>query len=238
MSSASSLLLTEVDQENYDRLLNVLELSLGQLELLLVVCDDRNQQAEIIDQYSAELRSQSIAHYHTQLPMKEPNLRSALDRLVQQYPDLEPTSAVVTILGTDHLIELSPSQNQRQEFYGYLQWRREALRDFSFPVVLWLTHQIYREMIDYAPDFWSWRGGVFWFGTEKNTPALAKLAPPATLQTLTDDPELQSLLQRLEAAEQTPENTADLAALYGQLGEIYNRRTDNTYNRQFAIQAF
>ena len=228
------------DQAQYDRLINALELSLGQLEILLAVCDDVHQQARIIEQYSTELRGQSIQHYYAHIPHQEPSLKAALDRLERHYPDLNPHTSVVTVLGADKLllVKMEQDSSERQQFYGYLQWRREALRSLSFPLVLWMPYQVYREMVDHAPDFWSWRGGVFWFGTEQVREALGRNPVPVALSSpVITDPQLQALLQRIETASQTP-NSPDLADLFQELGNLYDRRTENAYSRQFALQAF
>ena len=51
----------------------------------------------------------------------------------------------------------------RDTFFGYLQWTRESFRNFHFPIVFWVSKNIYNLMLSETPDFWSWRNGVFFF---------------------------------------------------------------------------
>jgi hypothetical protein len=44
-----------------------------------------------------------------------------------------------------------------------VQWTREGLRQFQFPLIIWLTPTIAANLAQQAPDFWSWRGGTFEF---------------------------------------------------------------------------
>ena len=44
-----------------------------------------------------------------------------------------------------------------------MQWTREALREFHYPIILWVNKQLKNNIIKKAPDFWSWRKGVFPF---------------------------------------------------------------------------
>jgi tetratricopeptide (TPR) repeat protein len=119
----------------------------------------------------------------------------------------------------------------QDKFFGYLQWTREALRDFRFPVVLWVTYQVLNNLSRKAPDFWSWRKGVFRFASHK-TPAVAarELEPFRSagleLPSLDDDAllpleDLKALLHQVEQ-----QNPADplLGTLYAQLGRIHSRR--------------
>ena len=41
------------------------------------------------------------------------------------------------------------------------------MRQFPYPVVLWVTQQILVNLSKKAPDFWSWRKGVFRFSSQK-----------------------------------------------------------------------
>ena len=50
-----------------------------------------------------------------------------------------------------------------KRFLGYLQWTREGLREFRMPIVFWVPSRLMEKMVRGAPDFWSWRDGVFSF---------------------------------------------------------------------------
>jgi hypothetical protein len=69
------------------------------------------------------------------------------------------------VLGADELLGLRLNQDKSalEKFFFSLQWTRESLRGFPLPLVLWLTPWIAAALANQAPDFWSWRGGVFEF---------------------------------------------------------------------------
>ena len=227
----------------YGRLIVTLELSLGKLALLLAVCDDRNQQAQITQRYAQDLKPEGAAHYAVRLERRNPSLTAALRQVVAQQPQpTEPVGqlAVVTVQGAEDLLQLSGGGTpiaQQSQLFGYLQWTREALREFPFPVVLWLTHGLLVELVEQAPDFWSWRSGVFRFGAQPvlgERPEPPQLTPPPTPL----PPELQALLEQIDRLQQLPQaDEATLAALYTQLGRFYGERMDSGKARQFAIQA-
>jgi hypothetical protein len=116
------------------------------------------------------------------------SLRYALKQLIEHEPELQAGHpAVVTVQGIETLlsVRLDAPQSQQERFFGYLQWTREALRQFSFPVVLWMTGPVLIQLARQAPDFWSWRGGVFWFGLnpdeinrQEAETALVRRTPP------------------------------------------------------------
>lgn len=52
---------------------------------------------------------------------------------------------------------------------GYANLQREALREVPHPVVFWVREPGFREIAKNAPDFWSWRSGVFDFRTKQDS---------------------------------------------------------------------
>ncbi|RMF68759.1 MAG: tetratricopeptide repeat protein [Cyanobacteria bacterium J069] len=231
------------DQRQYERLIVSLELSQGKLDLLIAVCDDRNLQEQIIQQYIQELQQQGIEHYRVLIRRSDPSLRHALEQLLAEQPSLKAGDpAVVTVQGIDDLLSVrvlaAPAEQER--FLGYLQWTREAFRQFQFPVVLWMPSPLVVLLAQQAPDFWSWRGGVFWFGLRSE--ALRPVEPVARSgqQAVGQvDATLAELLQLIETLEQQPDpDAAQLLALYDRLGEYYARRGDSGNSRQFAIQVY
>jgi tetratricopeptide (TPR) repeat protein len=139
--------------------------------------------------------------------------------------------AIVTVLGADELlgIRLSEAKSAQEEFFFSVQWTREGLRQFQFPLIIWLTPTIAANLAQQAPDFWSWRGGTFEFfrlsprmwqmqlaGEREIQPAIAgngaDSAPdPAALET-----------QIAELTAQDP-NSPLLASLYNSLGAAYEK---------------
>ena len=233
------------NQRSYERLMVALEASQGKLDLLIAVCDDRNLQEALMRQYIAELQQQGIAHYRVIVQQQDPSLRQALGQLVQQQPALQQQApAVVTVQGIDTFLSarLGKVKSEQEQLFGYLQWTREALREFHFPVVIWVNRVLLVQLAEQAPDFWSWRGGVFWFEGKTGAPPLmpemvsnqAKKIPVDRTQ-----PELTELLLLIEQIEQQDGRDAPpLAALYEQLGQIYAHRMSSDNDRQFAIQAY
>ncbi|WP_416673735.1 tetratricopeptide repeat protein [Egbenema bharatensis] len=232
------------DQHSYDRLMVALEASQGKLDLLIAVCDDLNLQETVIQTYIAELQQQGIAHYRVFIQRQDPRLRYTLQQLVQQQPELQQEgSGVVTVQGLNDLlgVRLGAATSEQERLLGYLQWTREALREFNFPVVIWVNSALLAQLAEKAPDFWSWRGGVFWFVGKAGLPepieSPASHLPKSPAKPL--DPELANLLTRIEAMEQQQGRDApQLAELYEQLGQVYAQRFHSSSNRQFAIQAY
>lgn len=98
--------------------------------------------------------------------MGQPSPKRSLQEHLEQQPELSTSpTAVVTVLGADKLLglHLNEDKSALEKFLFSLQWTRESLRGFRLPLVLWLTSGIAARLAEQAPDFWSWRGGVFEF---------------------------------------------------------------------------
>jgi tetratricopeptide (TPR) repeat protein len=157
VNTLTSLSVTQANEETYDKLLVSLEAGLGMLQIFIAVCDDDRQREEIITNYERELAS--IAHPdRVYLDSQEPSLRLAIS---QQVTVRENAIAIVT--GTEGLSERGESL---EKFFGYLQWTREGLREFKMPIVLWIPARIFAQLAKKAPDFYSWRNGIFQFQPE------------------------------------------------------------------------
>jgi tetratricopeptide (TPR) repeat protein len=153
------------------RLLQSIEASYGELNLLICICDNPYYRDEIIREYEAELTTKGVKCDRVQIDRDHPSLKqSLLDWHPHENPDLP---EIVTVLGIDGLLNISREQDvesattvnrsEQAQFFFSTQWTREALREFRFPVILWMTEAIAGELSRQAPDFWSWRGGVFEF---------------------------------------------------------------------------
>jgi tetratricopeptide (TPR) repeat protein len=222
------------NQENYDSLIVAVESGLGELNLLLAVCDDIDFRDEIINRYETELKQEGIEPYRNQLNSRDPSLYAALYDLVSQHEYLKNhQQAILTITGTDKLfsIELLDDEiSQCDKFLGYLQWTREGLRDFPFSVVLWVSNKLYKLIAQKAPDFYSWRGGVFFF-----TPPVINVSLDSTLifdaivnSYSLDEIDSSFSISDLESViEQTKDiNHSSVASLYRSLGDAYKIRLD------------
>ena len=227
--------LDALNQREFKKLVLSIEAQPQRLDLLLVVCDNRNLQARLISDYEAELAAAGITPLQTRLSHKRPSLRAALEELVAQTPALQAGEpAVVTVLNAGELlgVRLSDDKSEQERFFFSLQWTREALRQFHFPIVLWLPDALATRLAQQAPDFWSWRGGLFEFVAPPPVPTAAtqprELFAPRLEET--GDPDSQIPIADLQ------QQIADLAAaspdspllitLHNTLGEAYQRQYD------------
>jgi SOS-response transcriptional repressor LexA len=220
----------------YEELLVSIEANIQKLNLLIGICDDTQFRDEIIEAYEAELEEE-IACYRITIQPDKPSIRFLLEDLIQQHPEIKGQDrVVVTVLGAEklrflHLEEFGRSEVE--EFAGYMQWTREGLRQFPFSIVLWITSNIEIVLKQKAPDFWSWRKGVFRFTTkprdfvrtESLQPIIQFLGKDAASEYTSLIPldDLKALIQKIEAKDS---NDTRLPALYESLGDIYSQRLD------------
>ncbi|EGK88159.1 tetratricopeptide repeat protein [Microcoleus vaginatus] len=226
--------LNSQNQDNYEDLLVSIEAGKDILNLLIAVCDDSDCRDRLIADYEAELEP-DIRRYRVELARGEPSLRSAIANLVEQEAYLQQRGkAVITVTGVEKLRffkQFGESRSEQQVFFGYLQWTREALREFPFSIVLWVTRQIEILISNESPDFWSWRKGVFRFNTKKTAAVPKTEFEPFRSLVEEDDREPPSLipledLQDLIARTEQKKGLQDpsLASLYASMGKIYYRR--------------
>ncbi len=223
-----------INEDSYDGLVSLIEASQCVLSLLIASCKPGDFQTQIINRYEAEL-APHIPSYRVVLNQKEPSLRAALEQLVNDYPELKApqASAAITVTGTEALMEFvsQADSNHRSElsrFFGYLQWTREGLREFPFPIVLWVTPNILSRLSREARDFWSWRSGVFRFvspavqetGVVNTTGESSLLIEPERRLSLP----LDELLEQVENLEQQAMETPALATLYNRVANAYANR--------------
>ncbi len=201
-----------------------------ELNLLLAVCDDRNLQETLTEAYERELKAVGFQSFRTRLNMKQPSLRATLDGLVEREAVLTAPdeAAVVTVLDASYLlgVTLDGDKSEQDRFFFSLQWTREALRQFEFPVVLWLSDTVATRLGQRAPDFWSWRRGVFEF--ESQSEAVTAVAPfVQSSRESVAEPDRASALsiadlrQQVEALESTSLESSLLITSYNALGEAY-----------------
>jgi len=149
--------LTPQNQTAYDSLYVSLLDGLGTLQLLIAVCENDALRYEMIERYEEALKPEAQVWRVTLDPV-EPSLRQALYELTEQQTLTDYSAQIVTVLGAEKL-----DSEALKKFWGYLQWTREGLRAFPWPIVLWLPQRLLKEMMKKAPDFWRWRGGIFLF---------------------------------------------------------------------------
>jgi tetratricopeptide (TPR) repeat protein len=174
------------------RLVMALKASYGRLNLLIAICDNWHYRDQLIRTYEGELQAENVECDRLTLDRQDPSLKHSLQTLVETTPSVISPPAIVTVLGADELlgIRLDADKSAQEHFFFSVQWTREALREFTFPIVLWLTPTIATELAQHAPDFWSWRGGVFEFSQPLGIQYIAskvlpqRFIPPQVPQTL------------------------------------------------------
>jgi len=165
------------NQYNLMRLLSAVTASFNTLNLLICISNTQRYKNEVIRQYESELITQGIQCSRVRLDTSL-SLKQSLQSLVFREPELLSNKSVATVLGADELLS-NNSENLEADtdrFLFSLQWTREALREFKLPIILWMDSQTADSAAKSAPDFWSWRGGVFEF------------QDPAAEKTIQDDP--------------------------------------------------
>src|SRR4028119_931534 len=223
-----------INEDSYDGLVSLIEASQGVFSLLIASCKPGDFQTQIINRYEAEL-APHIPSYRVVLNQKEPSLRAALEQLVNDRPELKAphASGAITVTGTEALRDSvsqadSNHKSELRRFFGYLQWTREGLREFPFPIVLWVTPNILSRLSLEARDFWSWRSGVFRFvspavpETEmaNTTPDISRLIEPERRLSLP----LDELLEQVENLEKQAMETPALATVYNRVANAYANR--------------
>ncbi|MEM9003554.1 MAG: tetratricopeptide repeat protein [Cyanobacteria bacterium P01_F01_bin.86] len=216
------------NQRNLRRLVLAIEASYGRLNLLIAVSDNWKHRDELMQRYETELQTKGTRCYRVRVDHQLPSLKQCLIKLAETEADWRSQQTVVTVLGADELlgVRLKHGEKSSQEkFFFSLQWTREALRQYQVPIVLWLTPPIAGHLAQLAPDFWSWRGGVFEFSQ-----------PIAW--TLPERPERQEMRGRDFTSDESTANPEDLeqqiadlkiqdaespllASLYMELGAAY-----------------
>ena len=223
MNTLTALSVAQANEEIYDKLLVSLEAGLGMLQIFIAVCDNDRQREEIITNYERELAS-TVHTYRVYLDSQEPSLRLAISQQVTVREN-----GIATVTGAEGLSDRGESV---EKFFGYLQWTREGLREFKMPIVLWIPARIFAQLAKKAPDFYSWRNGIFQFQPE---PSLVtnELLENRGIDPIAND-SLSSFfsVEQLESSlaqgiEQWGENSRNLEPLYNQLGSLYADRVES-----------
>ena len=246
--------LTQANEEIYDQLISLIENTQGRLAPIIVACDDEALRKRIIQRYESEAFREGIRSYRIVLG-QEPSMRAGLETLKQQEPHLQRGGkAVFTVTGAEMLLRVKlnsqDEQSELDKFFGYLQWTREGLREFRYPIVLWVTHRILLELSRRSADFWSWRKAVLRFETE--SPSVIQNAVTGSLPSRQIEENLNTELLpplaelQAEIAELTARDpdAPGLATLYDRLGRVYAQRISQgiaenlEQEREHAIAAF
>jgi tetratricopeptide (TPR) repeat protein len=227
------------NQRNLRRLLISVQASYGRLNLLIAICDNWKYRDELIDNYEKELAAKGTSCHRVRIDRQQPSLKQSLQDLVSQEPELMSVDqpAIVTVLGADELlgIRLNEPKSAQEQFFFSAQWTREGLRDSKFPIVIWLTPAIATSLSQQAPDFWSWRGGVFEFSQpiyylNLQQKGLENISGGGDInvqinQTIEPHPKslavIDSLKQQINELQTQETDSSLLASLYNSLGKAY-----------------
>ena len=222
--------LKKQNRRNLRGLVQSMQASFGKLNLLVAICDNPQYRATLIQSYEIELQGKGVQCLQAKVDRSLPSLKQSLLDLQAEQEWTQP--CVVTVLGADELlgVRLAGEKSGREKLLFSLQWTREGLREFALPVVLWMTSQIAQQVAQDAPDFWSWRDGVFEF-VQPMTLAVPEAIDRSPIEAfriyqpeeLADPAELaQEIKQLLEIEPTSPL----LSSLYHSLGVVYFNRLE------------
>ncbi|MGK7931127.1 MAG: tetratricopeptide repeat protein [Microcystaceae cyanobacterium] len=222
------------NEDSYDGLVTLIEASQGKSSWFIASCEQASLQEQIIRQYEAELLP-SIPCYRITVDRQEPSLRGQLERLVEDNPSLQQPNAkaVISVTNIREILMIKLDENEEkspvEKFFGYLQWTREGLRQFPYPIVLWVTPQILRRLSREAPDFWSWRGGVFRFNNIEDYQVKEVGIDRFNVAEIREEESsfllpLEELEKQIKAIKQQSDQSPALATLYDRVGQVYAKR--------------
>jgi tetratricopeptide (TPR) repeat protein len=222
MNNLTNESIIKANEQTYISLLVSIEAGIGMLQIFIAVCDADRQRENIIANYEKEL-APTYNIYRVYLDHQEPSLKQAITQQVTLKEN-----AIATVLGAETLGSFNQDESLKK-FFGYLQWTREALRELKMPIILWIPSRIYAQLAKQAPDFWSWRNGVFHFQPEpslvtnellinQNVDVIGDNQPSSVFS----PEQLEASLA--EAIQQWGANSSKLETLYSQLGNLYAER--------------
>ncbi|MGK7940457.1 MAG: tetratricopeptide repeat protein [Crocosphaera sp.] len=225
MNPLSLASITKNNEETYDSLLVSIEAGIGLLQIFIAVCDGDEQREGLIANYKRDL-APHIDTYRVYLDPQEPSLRLAVSQQVKMREN-----AVAMVTGTERL-GLGKNEAALDKFFGYLQWTREGLRELKMPIILWIPKRIFVQLPKKAPDFYSWRNGIFQFKSESSLVPVEELVMQGEKFTHSDQSSSIFSVEELEdslikAIAEWGEDSSNLEPLYRQLGEVYADRVQS-----------
>ncbi|NES23398.1 MAG: tetratricopeptide repeat protein, partial [Symploca sp. SIO3E6] len=198
-------------QSENDRTLQTLTRSLtqspGRFSLILVRCNYTNLRdrilAQVENQCSIEIRQLTLS----------PSAKTLYTTIVTECGE-QPTDAVM-VLGLESVMALD-------DLLGATNKVRDQFRSLPFPVVLWVTDRVLRQLMRVAPDFKSWAGPPLQFKLpyEELVGLLAQQAEQIFAEEpnfIVEGDELEAIEQDLHSSgeELAPELKASLALMKG-----------------------
>ncbi|WP_242054606.1 lipopolysaccharide assembly protein LapB [Nostoc sp. FACHB-190] len=219
----------EINQQSLAELLTFIDFADTQLTIGFVAvnfAEDRDNLIEILKHHP-----QCDEIQFEILNCADPNLRFLRDEIVRDLKEihLEPDKKLVLIvIGLEKSIGLS---GEYPPVLQDLNFVRDAFSDsVPHPILIFLPDHALTRLAKYAPDFWAWRKGVFYFKTVQSTQesAIEKTLQSERILESLDLPERQEridLLERLLMEQSTNGRTRinilrELGVAYRSIGEV------------------
>ncbi|MEH2368706.1 tetratricopeptide repeat protein [Nostoc sp.] len=229
----------QINQQSLAELLTFTDFADTQLTIGFVAvnfAEDRNTLIEILKNHP-----QCYEIQFEILNFADPNLRFLRDEIIRDLKEtnLEPDKKLVLIvIGLEKSIGLS---GEYPPVLQDLNFVRDAFTNsVPHPILIFLPDHALTRLAKYAPDFWAWRKGVFYFQTVQSTQELAieKTIESERILGSLDLPERQEridLLERLLMEESTDVRTR--ITILQELGAAYRSIAEAQKAEYFLLKA-
>ncbi len=132
----------EVPLRSLQQLAWAIESSVGQFKLILARCNYAKLRDRLIQ------RLQEICQVEIQLLVLQPSHKTLYTAIRDKFDENLP--ACITVVGLETVPNLAAMLTSAN------QVREEFRKNFAFPLVLWIDDEIYKQLMQLAPDFESW----------------------------------------------------------------------------------
>ena len=226
--------LSPLNQRELSKLIISIRANAHHLDLFLAVCDDRELQDLLIQQYETTLANEGFAPYRVGLNPKAPSLKATLDEFVKYNPALQSdTKVVVTVLGSSSLfgVRLTEDKSEQEKFFFLCNGLGKPYGSLNFQwcsgfLIQWLQGYLSKPRIFGV-------GAVVCLSLKLNPMVLNDLPYPCSLAIMfpanlsqaileTSSHTVADLLQQInELRHQNPQSPL-LTTLYSQLGDAHS----------------
>jgi WD40 repeat protein len=138
-----------INNRALNKLIRAITLSQGNFSLILVRCNYRSVQNQVVQQLKAEC---SVAIREMYLP---PSTKTLYTTIRAELGEDSPPALM--IFGLEQVVEIE------QVLISTNQVREEFRKHFLFPIVLWVNDETLKRLIQLMPDFKSWTGNSIKF---------------------------------------------------------------------------
>jgi tetratricopeptide (TPR) repeat protein len=145
--------------DDYENLITAITLSEQTLNIFIAICNDLSLQNELIEQSKKDLADEGIHVYIADLGTARERPWYVILHIRDQELFKRPAMVHAIVNSQENL-----SESSQVSLLESLQASREAFNEFAIPIVFWLPETMVKSLITLAPDFWSWRKEVFYFG--------------------------------------------------------------------------